>query len=92
MKKSLLILSLAAATLTPAALSLANTQSAVPPSAIDAPVPKPVSLQEEPGSPQPACKPAVRVAYAGYGEPGRACAASAGSAILQMVPGKALQR
>ncbi|MGL4324691.1 MAG: hypothetical protein ACRCTD_11695 [Beijerinckiaceae bacterium] len=85
MKKPLIILNIAAAALlAPIALSFANTQQADPasrpvietaaarPATAAAPV---TDTKAAAGTPSAAaCQPAVRVAYAGYGEAARGCA------------------
>lgn len=87
MKKSLILLSVAAAALTPAALSFANTQAVPSQAALTTAAVQTAQAQPVPTATAPSCKP-VRVAYAGYGEAGRNCGATLESTGLQMQPGK----
>ena len=83
MKKPLIILNIAAATLlVPIALSFANTQPPAPALQTEAGAAKATINHNAvtsllPSESKPDCKPAVRVAYAGYGEAQRVCAVQA---------------
>lgn len=82
--KTILFAAIAAA-ITPAALSFASTQ-APPAAAAQERMALPPQQASLPPEAKPACKPAARVAYAGYGEAARVCGLA--DAALLAVPGQ----